>query len=85
MVITRFRVLILAAIAAAILWIEHAQRIRIEAQTPPDAAAQAAGCPSNESSPFSPACLAFIGASGPPDDGRLIHPDPLSIDSPELR
>jgi len=86
MVITRFRVLILAAIALALLWVEHAQRTRIEAPKPADAAAQAAKCPANESSPFSPECLAFIqGASAPPDDRRLDHPDPLSVESPELR
>jgi len=60
MLITRSKVLIFGAIAVALLWIEHSRTTRIEAPTPAEASAQAAGCPANESSPFSPECLAFI-------------------------
>jgi hypothetical protein len=82
MLITRSKLLVLAAIAVALLWIEHSRGIRIEAPTPAEVSAQAAGCPANESTPFSPECMAFIqGALEPPDRRRLNHPDALSVES----
>jgi len=84
MLITRSKVLVLAAIAVALLWIEHSERIRIEAPTPAAASAQATGCPANESTPFSPECMAFIQGTLGPSYVRHNHPDSVSVESPEL-
>lgn len=67
MLITRLNVLVLAAVVGSVVGIEHAQRIRIEAPKPVEASAQAAAaCPANESVPFSPECMAFIGGTSQP-------------------
>jgi hypothetical protein len=87
MLITRFNVLVLAAIAGGMLWIEHADRITIEASAPAEVAGRdAALCPANESVPFSADCMAYIQGSGVQSDVRrpAIAPDAAPADSPEL-
>jgi hypothetical protein len=62
MVISKLDLLVVAVVAAGFLWVEHGHRVRLEAP-PPAAAASgppAAGCPANESVPFSADCMAFI-------------------------
>jgi hypothetical protein len=85
-VVGRLNLVIVAAAAGGLLWIEHANRIRIDVPAPAEIAARdAAICPENESVPFSPDCMTFIrGAAGP--DLRLsvgAVNGPLA-DSPEL-
>ena len=87
MLSTRFNVLLLAAIAGGVLWIEHAHRITIEASAPAELAGRdAAPCPANESVPFSADCLTFIQGAGVRFDvrrpGNAV--DAASVDSPEL-
>lgn len=64
MVVSKPKLVLLAAVAGALIWTEHANRIKIEALTPSEikerTAAQA--CPVNDSVPYSTTCLAFIGA-----------------------
>jgi hypothetical protein len=86
MLITRFNVLLLAAIAGGMLWIEHAHRITITAPTPVEASAQPAqACPANESVPFSPECMAFIqGTYQPAKLRRPIGSADESTSSSEL-
>jgi hypothetical protein len=53
---------IVGVIAGATLWIEHGHRVNIE--RPTDAALVApvgAICPDNDSVPYGPSCLAFLG------------------------
>ncbi len=82
--ITRFNVLLLAAIAGGVLWIEHAHRITIEASAPARLAGRdAAICPENESVPFSADCLAFIQGTGV-QSGVRRPGNPLDGTSAEL-
>ena len=86
MLITRFSVFVLAAIAGGMLWIEHAHRITIEASAPVEVAGrEAASCPENESVPFSADCMTFI-QGGAESDVRwpAIAADGASAESPEL-
>jgi hypothetical protein len=85
MVVTKRSLAIFAAAAGAVLWVEHANRIKIETPTSVEAAERTtAVCPENESVPFSAACMLFIqgglGANAP----RLNALDGMSADSPEL-
>jgi hypothetical protein len=86
MLITRFNVLVLAAVAGGVLWIENAHRVRIEAPAPVEASAQPTqACPANESVPFSPECMAFIqGTYQPAKLRRLIGGADESTSSSEL-
>ena len=65
MVLSKFDLAIVAALAAALFWVEHEHRIIIA--TPAAAKAAPAGsiCPENDSVPFSPDCLAFIEGGAP--------------------
>jgi hypothetical protein len=89
MLITRFNVLLLAAIAGGVLWIEHAHRITIEPSAPAELAGRdAAICPENESVPFSADCLAFIQGTGVQVQSGVRRPanprDGTSAEPPEL-
>jgi hypothetical protein len=55
-------VVILASIAAMLLWIEHGQRIVTDAPTPTELAALAVAraCPDSENVPYSENCIAFM-------------------------
>jgi hypothetical protein len=71
MLITRFNILLVAAIAGGVLWIEHAHRITIEAAAPAEVAGRDATlCPANESVPFSADCMAYIQGGGVQSDAR---------------
>lgn len=63
MVVPKHTLVVLVAVVGAVIWIEHAHRIKIEALTPSEITQRAAAeaCPTNESVPYSTACLAFIG------------------------
>ncbi len=87
MLSTKFNVLLLAAVAGGVLWIEHANRIKIEASAPAEVAGrEAAPCPANESVPFSADCMAYIQGGGVQPDGRrpAIAADGATAGSSEL-
>jgi hypothetical protein len=85
-VAARLNLAILAAAVGGVLWIEHAQRIRIEVATPAEVAGRdAAICPENESVPFSADCMMFIqGGVGLEVDLRAHAADGPPAESPEL-
>jgi hypothetical protein len=64
-VLTLDRIVIVAVIAGAALWIEHGHRTVTDAPTRAelDALAAARACPDNENMPYTPACLAFLQGS----------------------
>jgi hypothetical protein len=86
MVVSKLNLVILAAIAGGVVWIEHAQRIKIEMQPPAELAVTAApACPENESVPFSADCMRYIqGGAGSEVRPRLNAADAALADSPEL-
>jgi hypothetical protein len=86
MVIAKLNLVILAAAVGGVLWIEHANRIQIETQTPVElAGANAAICPENESVPFSADCMMFIQGGAAPDLARRPNAaDGALPESPEL-
>jgi hypothetical protein len=86
MLITRFNVFVLAAIAGGAMWIEHTHRIRIIASASVETSAQPTqACPANESVPFSPECMEFIqGTYQPTKFRRLIGGADDSASSSEL-
>jgi hypothetical protein len=59
-------VVIFAAIAGALLWIEHGHRTVTDASTPAEweALAAAKACPDKEDKPYTASCLAFLEGSG---------------------
>lgn len=78
-------VVVVAALAGGLLWIEHANRIKIEmpAEIAPQAA-RAAACPENESVPFSADCMLFIQGGVRSDVRRPFNEaDSASVESPE--
>jgi hypothetical protein len=85
-VVAKLNLVIVAAAAGGLLWIEHAQRIRIELPAPAEIAARDATiCPENESVPFSPDCMTFIQGAARPDVRPPVGaPAATSADSPEL-
>jgi hypothetical protein len=86
MVVSKLNLLILAAVASGVVWIEHAQRIKIEMSTPAErAGVDAAACPENESVPFSADCMKFIqGGAGSDVRPRANAADAVLAESPEL-
>jgi len=58
---------IVGAVAAAALWIEHGHRTVTDASTPGelDARAAARACPDNEKMPYTSTCLAFLQRDAP--------------------
>jgi hypothetical protein len=62
-VVSKFNRTVAAAVAVAMLWIEHGHRVSIISPARVEAAA-ATACPDDDSVPFSADCIAFIhGAS----------------------
>ncbi len=86
MVVSRLNLVILAAAAGGVLWVEHSHRITIEPSAPADvAAASDAVCPVNESVPFSQDCLKFIqGGVGSDVRPRAEASDGRFVGSSEL-
>ena len=84
MVVAKLNLVILAAAVGGMLWIEHANRIRIEPPMPAEVAVRnAAVCPENESVPFSADCMKFIQGGV----GSAVHLREIVVDgaeSPEL-
>jgi hypothetical protein len=86
MVVAKHNLVVLAVAVGGLLWIEHAQRVRIEISTPAEVAGRdAAICPENESVPFSADCMMFIqGGVGSDVDLRATAADGALAESPEL-
>jgi hypothetical protein len=86
MTVAKLNLVILAAAAAGMLWVEHSHRIKIEASAPAEVASRAAAvCPENESVPFSTDCMMFIDGGARPDIHlRLDAAGGVLADSPEL-
>ena len=86
MVVAKLNLVVLAVAVGGVLWIEHAQRVRIEISTPTEVAGRnAAICPENESVPFSVGCMMFIqGDVGSAVDLRATAADGALAGSPEL-
>ena len=82
----RLNLAIVVAAAGGLLWIEHAQRIRIDTPAPAEIAARdAVICPENESVPFSAECMTFIqGGAGPGVRPQVGVDGGALADSPEL-
>jgi len=86
MVVSKLNLLILAAVASGVVWIEHAQRIKIEMSTPAErVGVDAAACPENESVPFSADCMKFIQGVVEVDVRRRVNAlGAVLAESPEL-
>jgi hypothetical protein len=88
MVVSKLSLVILAAVAGGMVWIEHAHRIKIEMSPPPPAelaGVKAAACPENESVPFGADCMKFIHAVVEVDvRSRATAAGAVLPDSPEL-
>jgi hypothetical protein len=83
--LSKFDLAAIAAVTAALLFVEYGNRVMIEAPRQTQVSAQAAPtCPANESVPFSAECMAFIQTPPvAPDLRRLNSADLATIDSPE--
>jgi hypothetical protein len=69
-VLTRLDLIVVAAVACGVIWIEHEHRINVM-PTAEEADSEASACPDNDSVPFSADCIAFIrSASSPAARGR---------------
>jgi hypothetical protein len=65
-VLSRLDLAAVAAIALALLWIEHDHRIIIAAPAAAETVPRPlAACPDTDDVPFSAACISFIGAAPP--------------------
>jgi hypothetical protein len=86
MVVSKLNLIILAVAVGGVLWIEHANRMKIEMPTPAElAGAKPAICPENESVPFSADCMMLIqGGAGSDVHLRVNAADVESAESPEL-
>lgn len=66
MAVTRLDLAVAAAVAAALLWIEHDHRIIIGTPAAAEAVPQAnSACPDTDDVPFSAECIRFIGGVVP--------------------
>jgi hypothetical protein len=70
------RAVIVGAIAAAALWIEHGHRTVTDAPTSTEleALAAARACPDSENMPYTARCLAFLEGSGASASGMHWRP-----------
>ena len=85
MVVAKRNLVILAAVAGGVLWIEHANHIKIETTPAEVVERNAAVCAENESIPFSTDCMMFIqGGGGSNVDLRAHATDGALAESPEL-
>jgi hypothetical protein len=86
MVVSKLNLVILAAAAGGVAWIEHTHRITIAMRPPAKVAvASTPACPENESVPFSADCMRYIqGGAGSEVHPRLNAVDAALPDSPEL-
>jgi hypothetical protein len=86
MVVSKLNLVILAAVAGGVVWIEHAHRIKIEMSPPPvERGVAKAACPENESVPFSVDCMKFIQGVVEVDvRPRASAAGAVLADSPEL-
>lgn len=84
--VAKLNLVIVAAAAGGLLWIEHTHRIRIETPAPPEVAGRdTAICPENESVPFSADCMKFIRSVVEVDlRARAAAANGTLADSPEL-
>jgi type II secretory pathway component PulL len=63
-VLSRLDLLVVAAVACGVIWIEHEHRINVMPTAEEAAASEASACPDNDSIPFSADCIAFIRSAG---------------------
>jgi hypothetical protein len=86
MIVSKFNIVVLAAVLGGVLWIEHSHRIKVETSAPAEiASSKPAICPENESVPFSADCMMFIqGGVGSEIRPRINAADVASAESPEL-
>jgi hypothetical protein len=84
MVVAKLDLVILAAVAGGMLWVEHSNRIKIEAPSPAEVAAgSAAVCPEDESTPFSADCIISLGSVPPNVRWRVIASESALAAPPE--
>jgi hypothetical protein len=77
-VVAKPGVMIAAAIAAAMIWVEHGHRVDIVTSSPPEVAGRAAACPENESVPHSADCFMFIQGGIAPDARSRLNASGLN-------
>ena len=84
--VAKLNLVVVVAAAGGLLWIEHAQRTRIDTPMVAEVAGRdTAICPENESVPFSADCMMFIqGGAGSGVRPRIEAVDGAIADSPEL-
>jgi hypothetical protein len=70
----KFAPAIVAAVAVAMLWIEHDHRIVVATPAASDDTAATAACPDSDSVPFSADCIAFIDGGAASDIGAAPAP-----------
>jgi hypothetical protein len=86
MVVSKLNLVIIASIAASVLWIEHNNHVNIQPAVPARIEGQStAACPENESVPFSAECMVFIlGGVDTAVRPRSNAADSAVAESPEL-
>ena len=87
MALSRLDLVIVAAVAVGMLWIEHEHRINIKSPTAVELAGPGAPvCPDDDSIPFSADCIAFIhGAISPAAGARVSTVSDASIVPPDAQ
>jgi hypothetical protein len=65
---SKLDVLMVVLVAGTLLWIEQGHRVRIDLPTDVDtaSAARGAGCPDNDTLPYSESCIAFLDGDREP-------------------
>jgi hypothetical protein len=84
MVASKRNLVVIAAIAGGMLWIERGHRITIEIPPAEVAGSAAAACPENEDLPHSAACFSFLQGNVVPEVGGRGDAVPSTLASPEL-
>jgi type II secretory pathway component PulL len=59
-VLSRLDLVVVAAVACGVIWIEHEHRVNVMPTAEEAAVSEASACPDNDSIPFSADCIAFI-------------------------
>jgi hypothetical protein len=72
MVLSKLDLAIVAVVAAAMVWVEHENRIIITTPAAAEAAPASTVCPEKDSVPFSADCLTFIGGGAPAVRARTV-------------
>jgi hypothetical protein len=85
MVLSKLDLAIVAAVAAALFWVEYEHRIIIATPAAAEAAPAGSICPEKDSVPFSADCLAFIEGGAPVVRDRTVAAEALAAttDAPQ--